>query len=312
MNFSAEERFLVGRNMVDRPEQLDGWYPVLVKGDDLYWRKLGSRKLLEPFFFDSLKGIELNCCKTSFSALDEFEEALAPAAFVFHMSRCGSTLLCQLFSRLDSFSVLSEPPAVDFFLREHHARPGAETTLRKLIAALGQKRFAAEQRFLLKLDSWHIEHLPLFRKAYPEVPFIFIYRQPGEVMASHRRQRGRQMVPGLVDMPGFDPGELAPGDLDGYAERVLRHFLNEALKHRGELVLMNYSQLPGVVWNQLLDILGIDAASDVVEAMQSRAGSHSKNGEKFSVDPEAPACITCNPYYEQLEGLRLEQSLFTA
>lgn len=298
--------------MVDRPERLDGWYPVLVKGDDLYWRNLGSRKLTDPFFFDSLQGIEKSCCKTSFSVLDEFPEQLAPAAFVFHMSRCGSTLLCQLLSTLDSFSVLSEPPAVDFFLREHHARPGAEAILRKLIAALGQKRFAAEQRFLLKLDSWHIEHLPLLRRAFPEVPFIFLYRKPGEVMASHRKQRGRQMVPGLVDMPSFDPEEIAPGDLDGYAERVLRHFLNEALKHRGELVLMNYSQFPGVVWSELIDILGIVVSDDEVEAMQHKAGSHSKSGGKFLADPVAPACSACDPCYEKLEELRRGQGLFQA
>lgn len=320
MNFSAEERALIRCTQVVQPESLQGWYPLLLREDALWWRFFGEKKFSEPFFHYTLSALPAErrfYCRTSFETLREFKNPLAPAAFVFHISRCGSTLLTQLLSTLKSCAVLSEPPVLDSFLHFYHSNPcenGAEETLRQIVGALAQKRFADERHFVVKLDSWHISSLPLFRKAYPGVPFILIYRRPGEVMASHKKQRGRQMVPGLVNaaMPGFEAGELAPGDLDGYCERVLEHFFAESLRHKNELIFMNYSQFPRVVWNELLDFFGIDASAEEIEAMQLRAGSHSKSGGKFFVDPEAPVCGKCDPYYQKLEKLRSEQSLFLA
>ena len=318
MNFSAEERVLIRGDYVAQPESLQGWYPVLLRENALWWRFLGEKKFSEPFFYYTLSGLPSErrfYCRTSFAALREFKNPLTLAAFVFHVSRCGSTLLTQLLSTLSSCSVLSEPPVLDSFLRFYHSTPcqdGVEM-LRQIVGALAQKRFADERHFVVKLDSWHISSLPLFRKAYPEVPFIFIYRRPGEVMASHKKQRGRQMVPGLVNaaMPGFEAGELAPGDLDGYCERVLEHFFAESLRHENELIFMNYTQLPGVVWNELLDFLSIDASEEEIKAMQLRAGSHSKNGGKFFADAEAPVSEKCDPYYQKLEKLRLEQGFLS-
>lgn len=323
-NLSPEERALLrGVDLQqDEVESLLGWYPVVVRSDKLWWRFFGEKKFSEPFFYDTVSRLDRDkrlCLQTSFAALDNFENTLAPTAFIFHVSRCGSTLLSQLFAALPSCVVMSEPPAIDSFLSVYHAQPaqsGAEKTLRQLVGALGQKRFGHERHLFIKLDSWHINSLPLFRKAFPSTPFIFMYRKPDEVLASHRRQRGRQMVPGLIDpaLLELGPPPLSPGDLDGYCVKVLAHFFSAACRQAEELVLLNYNQLPQIVWSELLDLFSVSCAPEEIESMKSRSGLHSKSAVKFSGDPQTAAshtgveqCAAPYPYYEKLEQLRLEQ-----
>ncbi len=323
-NFSANERALL-RNQ-DMPfeqlESLSGWYPVVARNDKLWWRFFGEKRFSEPFFYDSVSTLNHDkklCVQTSFNVLDTFENSLAPTAFIFHTSRCGSTLLSQLLASLPSCIVLSEPPIIDSYLSLYHAQPeqsGAEKTLRQLVGALGQRRFAEERHFFIKLDSWHINSLPLFRKAFPDTPFIFMYRKPEEVLASHQRQRGPQMVPGLVDpaLLDLDAEPLMPGELDKYSVKVLRHFFKAACDQAGELILLNYSQLPQIVWTDLLDLFSISPSPTELETMRDRSGSHSKNAAKFTGDPKPMAndanielCATVYPYYEKLEQLRLDR-----
>ncbi|MGZ8182469.1 MAG: hypothetical protein ACXWT1_10950 [Methylobacter sp.] len=323
-NFSAEERALL-RGQQMQPETLEsllGWYPVVVRNDKLWWRFFGEKRFSEPFFHNTVSRLDQDksfCLQTSFDALDELENTLAPTAFIFHISRCGSTLLAQLLASLPSCVVMSEPPAIDSFLRLHCAQPaqsGAEKTLRKIVSALGQKRSKKERHFFIKLDSWHIGNLPLFRKAFPDTPFIFMYRKPHEVLFSHQRQRGPQMVPGLVDsaMLELDPEPLSPGDLDGYCVKVLAHFFSAACRQTDELILLNYNQLPQIVWSELLDLFSISHTPAELAAMKSRSGLHSKNAGKFAGDPQPAAyragselCATIYPYYEKLEQLRLDR-----
>lgn len=320
-NLSTEERALVrGEAMqADKLSSLQGWYPVVVRDDRLWWRFFGDKRFSEPFFHDTVSKLPQDkkfCVQTSLDALEEFGDALAPTAIIFHISRCGSTLLTQLLATLPSCTVMSEPPAIDSFLRQHYAQPGtsgAERTLRRIVSTLGQKRFAQERHFFVKLDSWHIASLPIFRAAFPDTPFVFLYRTPDEVLASHRRQRGRQMVPGLVNaaMPSCVSAPLPPGDLDGYCVSVLTHFFREGLQHANDLMLINYSQLPGIVWSDMLDLFGISPSAAELETMKSRSGLHSKNAAKFTGDPQSAAdligerCAALYPYYDELERLRL-------
>lgn len=324
-NFSANERALLRGQGVpfEQLESLSGWYPVVARNDKLWWRFFGEKRFSEPFFYNSLSSLKQDkrlCVQTAFNALDAFENSMTPTAFIFHTSRCGSTLLSQLFASLSSCVVMSEPPIIDSYLSLYHARPeqnGAEKTLRQLVGALGQRRFEEERHFFIKLDSWHINSLPLFRKAFPGTPFIFMYRKPEEVLASHQRQRGPQMVPGLVDtaMLDLDSEPLEPGELDKYSVKVLRHFFKAACDQADELILLNYNQLPQIVWTDLLDLFSIAPSPAELEAMKDRSGSHSKNAAKFTGDPEPAAydanielCATIYPYYEKLEQLRLNHT----
>jgi hypothetical protein len=210
---------------------------------------------------------------------------LKTTAFVFHVSRCGSTLLTQMLAQLPSCVVLSEPPVLDSFFRLHHAQPqasGGAAVFRQLLAALGQARGAGQQHLIVKLDSWHAPWIPWVRSVFPDVPLFFLYRQPQEVLASHRRQRGLHMVPGLLPLAPLRvvAQALHPGDLEGHARGVLTAIFQSALASADTdgVQLLNHEQLPQAVWELVMPRLGMVCDEDALKAVQARAQFHAKNG----------------------------------
>ncbi|WP_423146566.1 hypothetical protein [Rubrolithibacter danxiaensis] len=84
-----------------------------------------------------------------------------PSAIIFHISRCGSTLLSQLLSLTEQSIVLSEVPFIDELLRLCYSdnEYGQTEIADFLTAALkfyGQKRYEQEKYLFIKTDSWHI------------------------------------------------------------------------------------------------------------------------------------------------------------
>ena len=68
--------------------------------------------------------------------------------------------------------------------------------------------------------------LPLIRAAFPAVPWIFLYRNPVEVLVSHSRRRGAHVIPGVLSVP---PDLDQPMPLVEYAARVLARICEAAL-----------------------------------------------------------------------------------
>jgi hypothetical protein len=254
-----------------------GWLPVEVFWDGqrhaVAWAWLGRRRLVEPFFEDSLRRAlhqpfnRLFRFRTPLAQLEQWPASLAtlaPDGFVFHMSRCGSTLVAQMLAGLDAHVVVSEAPPIDVVVQLDRAAPEPmgevlAALLRAMVGALGQVRNANERRYFVKLDSWHILALPLFRRAFPDVPWVFLYRDPVEVLVSHAGQRGIQMIPEFVpaslyglDLPGGVPDE-------DYWARVLAVICQAALDGHAEGggMLVNYAQLPDALHTRILPHFGI-------------------------------------------------------
>lgn len=103
-------------------------------------------------------------------------DPIAPSAFIFHVSRCGSTLLTQMLASLEQCIVLSEPPVIDVFFRNYCQRTKHQEDrikiFRQLIAALCQKRFQLESHLIIKHDSWHISRINFIKAAFPDVPLL--------------------------------------------------------------------------------------------------------------------------------------------
>src|SRR6185369_5327085 len=129
---------------------------------------------------------------------------IAPQGFIFHMSRCGSTLVSRMLGSLPRSIVLSEAGPIDSVLRAGFRAPSlAEAEhvswLRGMVSALGQRRAPDDNRLFIKFDSWSIVYLGLIERAFPEVPWLFVYRDPVEVMVSQMLRRGAHFVPGVIE-----------------------------------------------------------------------------------------------------------------
>lgn len=330
---AQQERLLARGEQAAWREGMDlrGWYPLYAQRDAqtgdiaVCWRDLDQQRFTDAFFVNTLArqpSEERRVCHTPASALASLDDCLAPDAFIFHVSRCGSTLLSQLLASLPQCVAMSEPTVIDSLLRLYHdsADPAAGIALlRQAMLALGQRRTGEETHFVIKFDCWHIHSLALLRQAFPATPCLFLYREPLAVLASHQRQRGPQMVPGMLH-PALLPlpaHQLAPGDLDGYTGLVLASLFDAARPHAqaGQLQLMHYKQLPDVLFSDLLARLGIAATAAQLQAMRARGGVHAKYGTAFHGDPPARAAdglaavaARVQPGYQALEALRLRSA----
>jgi hypothetical protein len=319
---------------------LRGWTPVNVawrqeRGSRVDWCWLGGQRFTEPFFEQTvakaLRDSEHRPFRrsTPLTALEGFENdaaSLPPCGFIFHLSRCGSTLVAQLLAALPQNLVLSEAPPIEQLLDAHRGDPSFTheqriAQLRGLINALGQQRHCDERHLFIKFDSWQVLDLPLLIEAFPGVPWIFLYRDPVEIMVSQRRQRGTQMIPTIVDprLLGFEPAVIANLSPDEYCARVLARIIGAAASHDrlGNGRLINFNQLPAVLWESLGGFFGVEWSERDVALMRQVSMADAKSpglsynddcvGKQREASPELRRLVEAwlREPYEVLESLRL-------
>jgi hypothetical protein len=258
------------------------------------WCYLGKERFTAPFFYQAIE----DSLRDPFNLLFRYQPSieklgewskirpgLKPTGFIFHMSRCGSTLVSQMLAALPDNIVISEAAPLDSVLRAHFRNPQLTEEeridwLRWMISALGQRRTGDEKHYFIKFDAWNTLALPLIRRAYPDVPWLFLYRDPVEVLVSQLGQRGAHMIPGVIDpvLFGMDLKTATEISPEGYCAKVLAHICEAALEHRengGRLI--NYAELPEALWASGATFFGHGLTDSEVEAMQSVTKFHAKN-----------------------------------
>lgn len=282
----------------------EGWLPARLhdstQGAIVDWAHFGQAALDSSFYHEAVARAVARPFNQLFrhaTRLDDLiadarpSEAAPLAGFVFHMSRCGSTLVSRMFGALPETISLSEPGPLDavvrLAIRAKASREWAIAALRAMVAALARRR-NGERRCVIKLDSWHILALPLFREAFPEVPWIYLFREPVEVLVSHMRMRGYQTVPAL--MP---PGLYAVDDLGAAAPellcaRILAQFHEAALPalQTREGIAIDYAALPGAVAERIVPHFGLNL-SEAEHAAMARVSLRDAKAQDSSFTPDA-------------------------
>lgn len=321
------------------PAQLDGWIPIRLYQEDegrkVDWCHVGHSRFSEPFFdqtLDSHLRRPFNLLfrhQTPIELLGELAElrpGIEPDGFIFHMSRCGSTLLAQILAAVPENIVISEAGVIDAVIRAQpeHGESEAKRVewLRWIVNALAQPRAGTEKNFFIKFDAWNILSLPLVRQAFPKVPWIFLYRDPVEVLVSQLARRGAHMVPGAFDpqMFGLKPDCVTTLPPEEYCARVLASLCEAGLRYQemgGRL--LNYSQLPEAAVSSVFPFFKYWPAendwSGIRKAMQADAKNPSLVFEKDSLEKQSKATEPIRrvaerwlyPIYERLEIAREKQ-----
>lgn len=250
------------------PVELDrwpeiGWLPtrsVATGGAPAFdWAWFGDRPLSEPFYEDSVRRMAARPFSLAFrtrTGLDALidgaatEATLPPDGFIFHMSRCGSTLAAQMLAAVSDHVVVSEPEPVDAVIQWARTS-GAPIdlqiiALRAVVAALGRNRTGSLRRYFLKTDAWHVLSLPLFRAAFPDTPWVFLYREPEEVMVSHLQMPGLHFAGGGMMGIGLDSDPAANFSIEEHGARILAQTLRAAAEYHalGGGLLIDYTDLP--------------------------------------------------------------------
>ncbi len=239
-------------------DTLLGWIPLslsMQNGESIVdWGYMGGERFIEPFCQDTLQKIAsapFNRLFRQHSDLDllrkrtQCHPGLPLQGMVFHMSRCGSTLVAQWLAALPDSVVLSEPEPLDTLLQYPAPDNGTETIL-GLLAALGQPRRANDRCLFLKTDCWHMAHIDRLLEAFPDTPWIFLYRDPVEVLVSHQLRPGRQLVPGSISAHGLHAPEEVMNTPLAHGAWILSMIMQQAaqaIRQHGKGLLLNYSDL---------------------------------------------------------------------
>ncbi len=279
----------------------EAWLPAHVAPDgSVQWLHFAGTPLDAPFYEETVRRVG----SRPFARLMRYgtpladfvagapEGGIVPAGLIFHMSRCGSTLAAQMLAAVPGHVVASEPAPLDAIVQLPFA--GYPLTahdhamaLRAMAAALGRQARAAGGRFFIKLDAWHALALPLFRLAFPGVPFAFLYRDPVEVLVSLTRMPGLHSLPGALPPALFGiPPEAAVHGVD-FAARTIGAICAAAASDPA-LLLIDYGELPQAVGTRLLPHFGIvlDPAGAEAMASASRRDAKTPNMD-FTPDREA-------------------------
>jgi hypothetical protein len=331
---------------MDRMSDFTGWIPIRAypKADDYWidWLYLGSERVDAPFFQESIQPLISQPFHQAFrrqTRADEMVEwarrspGLQPNGFIFHASRCGSTLISQMFASSTRNIVLSEPPPLEALLQARHGMPEwtlgrQRDALQALVSAWGQATAGnatpPRQHLVVKADPWSIMDSALVRAAWPAVPCVFVYRDPIEILVSQLRHRASFLLPGmLIKQPAIIPPQMAYSmDSAEYCARMLGAILRGMVDHYDPrtTLLVNYSELPQAVTELIAPFLGISINDMEAKACASTAMRHAKRpSEPFLKDSASKqadaddyirrlAATWMEPHYMQLEALRREQS----
>jgi hypothetical protein len=277
-----------------------GWVPIAVRvlpGQTepcIEWAWLGGTTRRELFF--DLLVEEAMQAKAPFPLLFrretgplELERAAEgrpdPAGLIFHVSRCGSTLVGRMLATMPGLLVLGEPSPIEGLLlaAERLAVDRAQRVawLRALVRALGG--IDEGSRMIVKLDSFQSLDLPLFEAAFPEVPWVFLVREPLEVLVSNLRTVSARSFFAPTDrgLPGVSVEQAQAMGLERYLVRLVGAYLEAAARHVGAHGshgrLIDYQALPGAVRAEILPHFGLSASDEALELLAAEGRLDAKN-----------------------------------
>jgi hypothetical protein len=295
-------------------EELRGWLPVdaVVEGGRplLKWLDMRGVRLAEPFFQQTVErvgrerpdGAELF---TDFDALIQLEkvvEPLRPDGFIFHSSRCGSTLVSNACRALDGAVVVSEAASVDKLVWPYLAHDaGALALLRRVflravVNVLGQRRRGDERRFFIKFSCCSVLRLAFIRSVWQDVPWVFVHRHPVEVMVSNLRtvpewMRADAQPELAAAVCGVGAEEAASLGGEEFCARALGNFYAAAAEGLGpRAMLVGYDELTAEKLLEVVRFFGVEPDDAEAARVRAVAGLYAKDAtpaRPFEPDGEA-------------------------
>jgi hypothetical protein len=317
-------------------EHLRGWIPAKLTHPNrqllLQWLYTGAQPYTEPFFDESMmkcmhfpqNSKPYKCTSTAemFCRWSHEADSVVPTAFIFHVSRCGSTLVSQALGMLPQHISLAEVPLFDDILRLGYKHPQYDADaraalLQAAIRLYGARRSGVEERLFIKGNCWDVFFYNELRKLYPNTPFIIMYRSPEAVIHSNQIKKGMQGIYGLIEpailgLENLPPQQQHP---DVYIALVLEKIYQAIINiHRTDsnTLLLNYNQGLPLMMQQIAAFTGMPISDEYKAAIAERSQYNAKYpNEKFTeraVDLQVDADVLqrLQLLYEEIDGLRLQ------
>jgi len=275
----------------------------------LDWADLSAERFLDPFFDQTVArwagGPQARpLVRTGLDALLalDSEPGLDPAGMIYHVSRCGSTLVSRLLSTVPGVVVVAEPSPLNALLGLDPARVDNVTlvrVVRLLVRALGRRRHGDEQHLVIKCTSWNIRRQEILTAAFPDTPWVWVQRDPAEVVASLLANPpgwlGHQVPPLQTALRfGVDPAAVPTMPRAEFAARALGAMLSSASAGPARRLCIDHSELPAAVGLRVAPHFGIAIDPEARERIREQARFYSKEAEPriFAADQRSSCPVT--------------------
>lgn len=252
------------------------------------WADLRGLPFTEPFFRETLTKVAPERSR-ALSGIDELRAlddrpTLRPALFIFHSSRCGSTLLSQMLATAACHVVVSEPPALNSILASRSPPAEQAELVRLVLRAMGRNRGSEARHLIVKFTSWNVLAAAAIHRQFPDTPMLWLQRAPLEVLASHTerpagwfswRQAGDRSL-GMFGLTVDEAQAMTPARFRSRAVEALYRAVHEA---RLPFRVVDYTQLPQALWEEIARRAGLSFSGAEVERMRARARFDAKGDE---------------------------------
>jgi hypothetical protein len=186
-------------------------------------------------------------------------------AVVFHESRCGSTLTANLLATWHppQHRVYSEssPPiqALQRVCGENYDRCSVETAaaiFKDVIYLMSRSDDRREERVFFKFQSAGTRNIEVFQTAFPDTPYLFVYRDPVQVMMSQlargvktanclqTQSNPSHIIRRILQKYGMNttPEDYCAAHLASITERVMDSYTDYAIP-------INYRDMPTILFD---------------------------------------------------------------
>ncbi len=245
--------------------------------------RLAQASLIDTAFATSLEVLDVD---------DLIPDALIPSGFIFHTSRCGSTLLGKALARTPAHCVVNQggPLQRGFWAAHTDDWRGTMTDdartqkrFRNLVFALTRPRLGQEKFSFVKFISWNTLYLDFVAKAFPEVRGLFLFRDPVEVIASVIKETTAVLVAKNWRQASFLTGK-SQAEIKKMSDAVyLAHCYNNYFKaimksSMANVSALDYRNLKPDTLGQVLDKgFAFNPGDDVIAEMCTQFRFHSKD-----------------------------------
>ena len=311
----ATKKHLGIEDALARISSVPGLVPVAIDpgtGGRVLWADLGDHPFREWQFLFTVKhlaeaGAIGEAFNTDIAILKDdrvVNGGLIPSGFVFHISRCGSTLVAKALARSPAHVVITQggPLQRGFwaYLTDDWRKPLEPTgdalrMFRNLVEAMTRPRRSDQAVAFVKFISWNILYADFVAAAYPHVPSLFLYREPVEVIASVMNEttavlhaKGTREAAFLTGASMEETDDMT--DAEYLAECYARYFEEAGATSTTHLSWLNYTDLKAERFADIVTRgLGFKPPPDVLADMLEQFRFHSKDDSDstdFKADSE--------------------------
>jgi hypothetical protein len=283
-------------------EYRHGWVPVqfIIKSGEISfrWMDFSSVDIAEPFFRQTVKKMVTLGNKTETSTVQDLIRIgsslapIRPACLIFHVSRCGSTLLTNALRGSRNCVALSEPKIITDLFHFCPELPSPVQELKDSILQSVMNLYAAyqgtQQNIVIKLASWNLLNLHAFQRVWPETPCILLIRDPREVIISNLKPGGwlafrsdPTCASRLLERGEMEVAQMS--DIE-FCACVIQRLMNGALAGiDSKWMVIDYNAFDADLMPAILEFIGFNKLTVDWNAVQSAFRVYSKDENGIAV-----------------------------